>query len=338
MKKKMKKRISLISTLVLVGALLVGCGNSGGNKGNNAATNTADADTGAWEFERRIEIICPWGAGGGADTTLRTFASELEKELNVPVVINNKEGAGGVTGVDFAIKQPADGYTWLLSTQSPMLAEITGVTDVPVYEKTIPVSRLVHDVNIIIAGKNSPYQNLEELLAYVEENPGAIKAGCMSITGLDGAIVKLVFGDKVEPVAYSEGAQMNADVMGGHLPIAVVGPAEVMGLIQSEDIKVLAVCAEERLTTEELKDVQCTGELGIDAFYGPARGIFAVEGTPQEAIDAFDAAAKKAVATEEFKSWAASQGLDQRPGYLNHEDYKTWWAEEYEGLKEALGS
>lgn len=331
----MKKILKLTSMVLIAMLVLVGCGNSSKKETANSGGSKENA---AWEFERRIEIICPWGAGGGADTTLRTFASELEKELGVPIVINNKEGAGGVTGVDFAIKQPADGYTWLLSTQSPMLAEITGVTEVPVYEKTIPVSRLVHDVNIIIAGKDSPYENLEDLLKYVEGNPGAIKAGCMSITGLDGAIVQLVFNDKVEPVAYSEGAQMNADVMGGHLPIAVVGPAEVMGLIQSGDIKVLAVCSEERLTTPELKDVQCTGELGIDAFYGPARGIFAVEGTPQEAIDVFDAAAKKAVESEEFKTWAASQGLDQRPGYLNQEDYKTWWAEEYDGLKEALGS
>ncbi|MEG1972426.1 MAG: tripartite tricarboxylate transporter substrate binding protein, partial [Oscillospiraceae bacterium] len=274
----MKKKISALLCLTMALMMVAGCGSkpaADASKSTAPAGDSTASTATAWKFERKIEIVCPWGAGGGADTTLRTFATALEKEIGVPVVINNKSGAGGVTGVDFAIKQPADGYTWLLSTQSPLLAQLTGATDVKIYESTVPVTRLVHDTNIIIAGKDAPYNNLTELKAYIDSNPGKVKAGCMSITGLDGLTVDLTFDGKVEAVAYTEGAQLTADIMGGHMPLAVVGPAEVLGAIQSGDVKVITVCAEQRMTMPELKDVECTGELNVNSFYGPARGIFA---------------------------------------------------------------
>lgn len=319
-------KVLLASTVLLF--LVAGCG-------SDSNEPTVDED-GKFVFERPIEIIVPWGSGGGADTTIRALVPALEDELGVSIKINNKTGAGGATGVDFAIKQPADGYTFLISTQSPILAELTGATDVPVYEKTVPVSRLVHDTNIIIAPTDAPYDTLEEVVEYAEKNPGKLKAGCMTVTGLDGLTVKLTFDGNVEPVAYTEGAQLNADVMAGHISLGVVGPGEAMGLIQSGDVKVLGVAAEERLTTPELKDVQSTGELGIDSFFGPARGIFAAEGTPEEAIDAMAAAIEKAVQSEDFVDWAKSQGLDQRPGYLGRDEFTEWWSEEYSDISSLL--
>ena len=73
---------------------------------------------GPWKFERKIEIVCPWGLGGGADSTIRPMATLLQQELGVPVEVRNETGAGGVTGVEYTYKQPADGYTFMLGTQS----------------------------------------------------------------------------------------------------------------------------------------------------------------------------------------------------------------------------
>ena len=96
-----KKLLALTMAAAMAVTALAGCGNSGSSGGS--------ADNGEWKWERKVEIICPWGTGGGADTTVRTFATALEKELGVSVVVNNKSGAGGVTGVEFACSQPADG-------------------------------------------------------------------------------------------------------------------------------------------------------------------------------------------------------------------------------------
>ena len=152
----MKKRLlALTMVSALAAAALAGCG------GSDSGSKTAD--NGEWKWERKVEIICPWGTGGGADTTVRTFATALEKELGVSVVVNNKSGAGGVTGVEFACSQPADGYTYLMCTPSPMLAQISGATDYDVYGKINPLCQMVHDCNIFVTGASSPYNNYQEL-------------------------------------------------------------------------------------------------------------------------------------------------------------------------------
>ena len=331
----MKKFLSLALAMAMA-LTLTACGGGG-------AGSTPSGSTGGdgFKFQRKIEIVCPWGAGGGADTTVRQFATQLEKELGQSVVVNNVSGAGGVSGVQYAIQQPADGYTWLLCTPSPMalsmLAQITGATDVDVYGSIKPVCNLVWDCNIFVTGKDAPYNNYKELMEYVDANPGSVKCGVMSLTGLDGACVVAAFGDKIEASGYSEGSQLNSDIIGNHVGLACVGPAEVLSMIQSGDMKAIMTCTEERMTIKEYADVECAGELGVDCFYGPYRGIYCKNDMPQEAIDAFAAAAEKAVASSEFQEWAKTQGLDQRTGWMDPATYQAQWDADHEELTQLFG-
>jgi tripartite-type tricarboxylate transporter receptor subunit TctC len=323
----MKKRLLCTVIASAMALALTACGGS----------QTSSADNSEWKWERNIEIVCPWGTGGGADTTLRQFATALEKEIGVKVVVNNKSGAGGVTGVQFASQQPADGYSYLMCTPSPLLAQISGATDFDVYGTIKPLCQMVHDCNIFVTGKDSPFNNYKELTDYVAANPGKVKCGVMTITGLDAACVEAGFNGTIEPVAYTEGAQLNADVIGGHVDLACVGPAEVSAMVASGDMKVIMSCTEERLTLEGYENVECAGELGLDCFFGPSRGIFYMEGTPEAALKAFEAAAEKAVASDEFQNWAKGEGLDQRQGWLNTADYTKQWDDDYKDLSELFG-
>ena len=323
----MKKFFTVFLAIAMV-LSLAACG------GSSTAANTQN---GEWKFERKLEIVCPWGAGGGADTTLRQFATLLEKELGTAVVVNNVTGAGGVSGVQYAVNQPADGYTWLLCTPSPMLAQITGATEFDVYGNISPVCNLVWDCNIFVTGKNAPYNNYKELMEYVEANPGSVQCGVMSLTGLDGACVTAAFGDKIEAVGYSEGSQLNSDLIGGHVGLACVGPAEVLSMIQSGDMKAIMTCTEKRMTIPEYANIECAGELNVDCFYGPYRGIFCKNGTPEGAVKAFVEAAEKAVNSEAYQSWAATQGLDQRTGWMDNATYTAQWQKDHEELTQLFG-
>lgn len=302
-----------------------------------AATAAAADEAESFEFDRKIEIVCPWGAGGGADTTAREFATLLEKEIGESVVVNNVSGAAGISGVQYAVNAPADGYTWLLCTPSPMLAQISGATEYDVYGNITPVCNLVWDCNIFVAGKDAPYNTYNELMDYVEQNPGSVQCGVMALTGLDGADVTAAFGDKVEAVGYSEGSQLNSDIIGGHIGLACVGPAEVLGMVQSGDMKPIMVCAEERMTIPEYADTECAGELGVECYYGPYRGIFAKNGTPEAAMKAMEAAADKVVNSDEFQEWAKAQGLDQRTGWMDTETYQKQWEADHDELSELFG-
>lgn len=327
-----KSFLSIVATTVAISMIvLTGCGLSSICKKKASAA-------GDWTWEHNIEIICPWGTGGGADTTLRAFATALENEIGVKVVINNKSGAGGVTGVQFASLQPADGYTYLLCTQSPMLAQITGATDFDVYGSIKPLCQLVHDVNVFVAGKDEPYNNLKELKEYLKANPGSIKCGVMAITGLDLACVQGVFEGEVKAVAYTEGSQLNANIVGGHINLGCEGPAEVAAMVESGDVQVIGACTNQHLTLAGWENVQTTADINNDTTYGPARGIFYIEGTPEAAIKAFEAAAKKAVESDSFKEFCKQQGLDQRQGWLNRADYTAEWNSDYKNLTDLFGT
>lgn len=349
-----KKTLALIMAVGMAFSLMTACGGADATdkkqeekvekeekkeeKAEEKEEKKEEAAADDFVFDKKIEIICPWGVGGGFDTTLRALQPQLEEVIGQPVVINNVSGAGGVNGVQYATQQPADGYTFLGCTLSPVLAQITGATDFDVYANVTPVSRMVWDTNMFVTGKDSPFNNYEELMKYIEENPGSVQCGVMSLTGLDAACIKGTFGDKIEAVGYSDGSQLNSDLIGGHVGLGVVGPAEIESMIESGDMKPILVCAEERLTMDDFKDVECTGELGIDCYYGPYRCIFAANGTPKEAIKALDKAVEEATQSEDFQNWKKAQGLDQRPGYLNTEDLQKQWDSDYKELNEMFGS
>ena len=160
----------------------------------------------------------------------------------------------------------------------------------------------------------------------------------MAITGLDVACVQGVFGGDVKAVAYTEGSQLNANIVGGHINLGCEGPAEVSAMIESGDMKVIGACTNQHLTLAGWENVQTTADIGNNTTYGPARGIFYISGTPDAAIKAFEAAAEKAVASDSFQEFCRQQGLDQRQGWLNTADYTAEWNSDYQNLTALFGS
>lgn len=293
----MKKLVSLSLVLLLMLSLCV----------------CASADE--WKFERKIEIVCPWGLGGGADGTIRPMAQLLQEILGVPVEVRNETGAGGVNGLEYAYKQPADGYTFLLGTQSLFIQDISGYTSMDFYGDMIPVDVLVHSINMLYASKISMdkygIKNFSDLKAYVEEHPYEINVGMMTVTGVDGMCFELATeGLALNMVTYADGTEVNSDLAGGHVDLAVGGYDDISGLIESGDVIPMLVFCEHRI--DIAPDCECTAEVGIDSYAGPWRAIFAKNGTPQGAIDAIIAAVEEARQDEAWIEFCKNAAYDQR--------------------------
>ena len=268
-----------------------------------------------FKFERKIDIVCPWGVGGGADSTLRPMASLLQEILGVPVNVVNVEGAAGVNGVEYTYKQPADGYTFMLGTQSLFMQDMAGTTSMSFKEEFQPIDVLVHSINIIVASKKSldkyGVANWEELANYANENPFAVSVGMLTATGVDGASLGQAIGDMMLlETPYSGGSEVNSALVGGHCDLAITGTDEVSGLVESGDIVPLLALCENRMSI--YPDMQCSGELGIESYMGPWRAIFAKKGTPQEAIDAMIAAIEEARVRPEWQEFLKMAAYDER--------------------------
>ncbi len=292
-----------------------------------------------FKFERKVDIVCPWGIGGGADSTLRPMAEILKEIIGQQVDVVNVEGGGGVNGVEFTYKQPGDGYTFMLGTQSLIMQDLQGALSMDYRDEFVPVAKLVHSVSIIAGSKKAldakGVTNFAELVEYAKANPWTVTAGMLTATGADGATLKQALaGLDVLEMSYSSGSEMNAGLMGGHIDIMITGTDEIQGLIESGDVIPLVACAEQRMSI--YPDMQCTGELGIDSYIGTWRGVYAKKGTPQEAIDAMTAAIEEATKDQRWQDFLVQGAYNERVGFENGADLKVLMDKEYAMFAEYL--
>ena len=124
---------------------------------------------------RPITMIVPWGAGGGTDAVARIVASLLEKDLGQPVTVVNRTGGSGVVGHAAIASAPADGYTIGLATVEIGMMHWQGLTQLTGASYT-PIGLVNADPAGIQVRADSPYKNVNELLAAIKANPGKFKA------------------------------------------------------------------------------------------------------------------------------------------------------------------
>jgi tripartite-type tricarboxylate transporter receptor subunit TctC len=320
-----KKTLNIAAILAVAIIAFTGCS----KKSDGAASAQGGARSADWKWERKVTLVCPWGVGGGADGTLRPLQPILQELLGVPVEIVNVEGAGGANGVNFAYKQPADGYTYVLTTQSIILLDLQKILPFDYRKELQPVAKLVHSTNLLIASKKAmtgKYANFTELLAYAKAHPQELSCGMLTATGQDSVSMKqtLAVGlgvsipevdQYIKTVSYGNGAEMSAALVGGHLTLGVAGAEEIKGLVESGDIVPLVAMSENRVSS--VPDVPCTGELGINSYVGSWRAIYARTNTPKGAVDAMAAALKKAWDTPQYQDFMRQAGYLDRAGYAD---------------------
>lgn len=347
MRKRNFKSVILLALAVgLTVSVLAGCGSgsksSGGEQGDKAT------ESGEWEWKRKVTLVCPWGVGGGADGTLRPLQPELEKVLGVPVEIVNVEGAGGANGIDFTNKQPADGYTYVLGTQSHIMLDLQKILPVDFRKEFRPVSKLVHSINIIASSKKAmegKYTNFVEFIEYAKTHPQELTCGMLTATGADSVSLKQTLAgglgcdvteveQYVKIVNYSSGAELSSAMVGGHININITGADEIKGLIDSGDIVPLVSMSEERMSS--FPDIECTGEHEINSTVGTWRGIFCRKDTPDAAVEAMSKAIKEAWDSAAYQEFMKNACYLDRPGYAASSELQALVDEEYVTFEDYL--
>lgn len=347
MRKKMMKLAALAMSAVMA-LSLAACGGGSGSGASGGSGDGAQGDEADWTWERKVTLVCPWGVGGGADGTLRPLQPLLEEELGVPVEIVNVEGAGGANGVNYAYKQPADGYTYMLGTQSLIMLDLQKILPMDFKAEFIPVSKLVH--SILIVGSSAKamegkYTNFDEFIEYAKNHPQELSCGMLTATGADSVAMKQTLAgglgcdvteveNYVKIVSYSSGSEMSSAMAGGHIHISISGVDEVKGLIDSGDIVPLISLSEERMST--YPEIECTGEKGIDSYIGTWRGIFCRTDTPAAAVKAMDEAIKKAWESPDYQEFLKNAVYLDREGYQTGSEFQNLIDQEYTTFEDYL--
>ena len=263
--------------------------------------------------QRPIQLIVPWGAGGGTDATARIIGALLEKDLKQPVNVVNRTGGSGVVGHDAIAKAPADGYTLGLITVEITMMHHVGLTQLKHTDYT-PIGLVNADPAGIHVRTDSPYKSVKDLLAAIKANPGKMKA---SGTGQGGiwhlAIAGLLKQQGIDPNALpwvpSNGAAPGMqDMVAGGVDVVPCSIPEARAMIDSGKARALAIMdANPPALYPNVPTLK--KELGSDWAIAAWRVIAAPKGLPADVQKTLVTALKKVYDSKDYKDFMASRGF-----------------------------
>ena len=287
--------------------------------------------------ERGIEIIVPFGVGGGSDTAVRAVAEGLKPLLKVPLVITNMPGGGATKGMLYVSQQPADGYMILAATTSHLIDAVKPKTRSHFLRDFDPLLRVQWDTTAVLISGESKFKTLGDLIDYGKKNPKMLKFAGTSPGGWSEIQTVAFFkktGVEVTFVPFDSGAEIKAAILGGHIHGAMEELAETLPLVKAGKLRALAVLMEKRHPA--VPDVPTSLELGIDYTHGLMRAWAVRKGTPPERIKYLHDITKKALDSPVYKKFEEESHLYARPGYLNPEETRKFWESQVKFFGEML--
>ena len=253
-----------------------------------------------------IRFIVAFSAGTASDTVGRAIADELSKLIGASVVIENREGAGGNLGHAAAAKAAPDGYTLLMGTA--LLALTVHSTAPPLYDPIkdfVPILRVAQIPAMVVVSSAAPFKTWPELVAYSKAKGGAINyatSGKGGSSHLLSEMLKREFAFDAQDVPYKNSGQAITDTATGTIDFFVANLPPARGLLQSGQLRALAVGSKRRLAG--YPDVPTFAELTgkpdfeISLWYG----LFAPAGTPAAIVSRLARDIAKAADTPSVRS------------------------------------
>ena len=265
---------------------------------------------------RPIQLIVPWGAGGGTDATARIVGSLLEKEFGQPVNVVNRTGGSGVVGHSAIATGAADGYTIGMLTVEISMMHWQGLTELKPDSYT-PLALMNEDPPGVQVSASSPYQNIKQLADFIKANPGKLKASGTGQGGiwhlaLVGWLGAMGLPANAVPWVPSNGAApAMQDLAASGLDIVTCSVPEARAMIDAGKAKSLAIMAEAR--NPQFKDVPTLNEsLGINYSVGAWRGIGAPKNLPAPIAEKLTASLKKVSESKEFNDFMNARGFGMK--------------------------
>ena len=276
--------------------------------------------------ERPIELIVPWGPGGGADQLARLVSKQLEPMLGQGVPVVNVPGGTGATGMAKLLAAPADGYSMaiyiadshaLLAGKSPRwhMSDIT------------PVAVLMKVPSFIFVKQDSPFKTWGDFVNVAKSNPGKLKVATLGFGSVDDFSLTVLdkSGIKVVQVPFSKPSERYVSILGGHADALYEQAGDVAQFLNGKQMRPILLFGEKRL--DRFKDIPASYEVGYKVALPQFRSIVVKAGTPPDIVKKLSDALAKVYASAEYKKFMDDQFCDpnsfedasKAPAFINQQ-------------------
>lgn len=283
--------------------------------------------------EKPIRLVVPFPPGGAIDIMGRHTAQKLTEVLNAQIIVDNRSGAGGAIGTDHVARAPADGYTLLFSSTSPISINphINKVTYDPV-NSFAAVAMVANSPQMMVVPPSLPVKTVKDFISLAKARPGALSfasSGAGTIIHVTAEMFAQRAGIKLLHVPYKGAAPAVVDTVSGQVTMLCAAYSSVAAQVRAGKLKALAVTSLERMALEP--DVPTVAESGLPDFEsnqwwavsGPA-------GMPAPIVNRLNTDLNKILRTDEMRKRLAADGAQPGGGtpaelaaYIRR-DYEKW--------------
>jgi tripartite-type tricarboxylate transporter receptor subunit TctC len=276
----------------------------------------AGTATGQTYPDKAISLVVPFAAGGPTDAVARMIAIPMGKSLGQTVLVENVNGAGGTIGANKVAKSAPNGYTIFLHhmgmSTAPALYKKLSFDPLNDFEY---IGQVVDVPMTLLARKDFPANNFQELLAYVKANKDKVSlanAGLGAVSHLCGLLFMSQIGVDLNTIPYKgTGPAMN-DLLGGQVDLLCDQTTQTVPIIKEGRVKVFGVTTLNRLSA--LPNVPTLDEQGLKGFEVKVwHGMYAAKGTPKPILDKINVALRAALQDPTIKQRLADLSSDIVP-------------------------
>ena len=283
---------------------------------------------------RPVKFIVPFAPGGGTDTMARLVAQKLTEKQGYAVVVENKAGAGGNLGAEAALREPADGYTFLVISSSYAVNAVLSKPSFDPLNAIEPVIQFSREPVALAVGANTPYTSLAELVAAAKATPDKLAFGSSGVGGLAHMAAEYFNAQasiKITHVPYKGTGAALVDLAGGQIQMLMAGTNSFTALSKAGKLRLLAVGAPQRLAT--WPKVPTFAEAGMPQYRADIwHGLVAARGTPSDIIYKVNADINAVLRSAEVQARltqddvVAAGGAPQAFGEVIRSDLERWRA------------
>jgi tripartite-type tricarboxylate transporter receptor subunit TctC len=263
---------------------------------------------------RPIRIVVAYTPAGATDILARTVGQKMNEAWGQPVVIENRPGANGNIGTEYAAKATADGYTLLMTTAgvhgiNPSLYRRLGFDAVKDFA---PVSLVAMVPNILVVNNALPVKDVQGLVAYAKANPGKLSYGSPglgSTAHLSMELFKSMTGTNLVHVPYKGSAGVLTDLMGGQIAVTMDNIPPYLPQVKAGKIRALAISTAKR--SPAIPDLPTVAEAGVRGYSSGAWfGLVAPANTPKDIVAKLSAETARILQLPDVKSRLTDLGAE----------------------------